>query len=471
MSEMSVKKEKSRLEVDLLQGNIVTSLLIFAVPLFISNVFQQMYNAVDTMIVGRYLGDVSLAAIGACAAVYELLVGFALGIGNGLSIVAARYYGSKDEDLLKRSVAGSIVTGIGVTVVLVLISRIFLYPLLELLGTPPDIIEESYSYISLITLFVGVMFAYNLLAGLLRAIGNSVMSLVFLIISSVLNIVLDIQFITGFHMGIEGAAIATVIAQGVSALLCILYIVKCCPVLIPGRRHFCVGKKLYRELVGQGLSMGLMYGIVSTGTVILQAGINNLGYRIIAGHTTARKIQSFCNMPFSSLGLALSTFVSQNRGAGYKERIRRAVNYANLMVIGWALIISVILLFAAENMVSFLSGSSDAVVLENGAAYLRINGPFYLVLGILLNLRNSLQGLGSKLIPLVSSIIEFFGKILFVAFMIPVLDYLGVIICEPVIWCFMCLQLLWAFYNHPCVRKERQTESFEQFEEGLTNRG
>lgn len=451
---MKIEKRNVRMEVDLLNGSIVRSILIFAIPLFISNAFQQMYNAVDTMIVGRYLGDQSLAAIGASVSVYELLVGFALGIGNGLGIVVARSYGARNEETLKKSVAGSFIVGIGVTGGLMLISRIFLYQLLEILGTPADIIEESYSYISLVTLFVGVMFAYNLLAGLLRAIGNSVMPLVFLIFSSALNIVLDILFITRLNMGIRGAAVATVISQGISALLCVLYIIKCCPVLIPGRRHLRVGAGLYKELIGQGLSMGLMYGIVSTGTVILQAGINNFGYLIIAGHTTARKLQSFCIMPFASLGMALSTFISQNRGAGQMERIRKAVCYVNIMVLCWAAVISVILLFGADKLVAFMSGSSQAELLENGARYLRINGPCYAILGVLLNMRNSLQGLGSKLLPLISSVIEFIGKILFVIFMIPWLGYLGVIICEPVIWCFMCMQLIYALYHHPCMKKE-----------------
>lgn len=441
--------------VDLLHGNIVKALLVFALPLFISNGFQQLYNAVDTMVVGRYLGDVSLAAVGASAAVYELLIGFSLGFGNGLSIVAARGYGSGNEELLKKSVAGSIVVGCGVTVILMVIFRLFLHPLLVLLGTPADILEESYSYISLIALFIGVMFAYNLLAGLLRAIGNSVVPLMFLMLSSILNIVLDLYFIAGLHMGIRGAAAATVIAQGISALLCVLYIAKYCPVLVPRRCHFRVGGHLYKELIGQGLSMGLMMGIVAAGTVILQAGINSLGdYRLIAAQTSARKMQSFCNMPLTSLGLALSTFVSQNRGAGQKERIRRSVRYTNLLSMGWAVIVLLFLSAGgAEWMIKLISGSSEAVILENGARYLRINSMFYIVLGVLFNMRNSLQGLGSKLVPLVSSVIELVGKILFVIFLIPSLGYFGVIICEPVIWCFMCAQLLWSFYRHPYIRK------------------
>ena len=221
------------LKVDLIKGNILKSLIIFAIPLFISNVFQQLYNTMDTMIVGNFLGDTSLAAIGACSAIYELLVGFALGIGNGLSIVTARSYGSNDKELLKKSVAGSVVIGIFVTVVIMIISQLFLFPLLKVLNTPENIIQESYSYIYTVTLFVGVMFIYNLCAGLLRSIGNSVMPLVFLIISSALNIGLDILFITQFNMGIKGAAIATVISQGISGILCIIYIYKKCPILIP----------------------------------------------------------------------------------------------------------------------------------------------------------------------------------------------------------------------------------------------
>ena len=443
------------LKVDLIKGNILKSLIIFAIPLFISNVFQQLYNTMDTMIVGNFLGDTSLAAIGACSAIYELLVGFALGIGNGLSIVTARSYGSNDKELLKKSVAGSVVIGIFVTVVIMIISQLFLFPLLKVLNTPENIIQESYSYIYTVTLFVGVMFIYNLCAGLLRSIGNSVMPLVFLIISSALNIGLDILFITQFNMGIKGAAIATVISQGISGILCIIYIYKKCPILIPSKEHFTFDKNLYKELLGQGLSMGFMLSIVSTGTVILQVAINNLGYLIIAGHTAARKLNSFCMMPGATIALALSTFVSQNKGADQGHRIRQGVRYANILAVSWAVIISIILFFSSSILVKILSGSNESVVIENGAKYLMINAPFYGVLGILLNLRYSLQGLGQKLIPLVSSVIEFFGKVVFVLLLIPTLKYFGVIICEPVIWCLMCMQLAYAFYKNSYIQQHK----------------
>lgn len=442
--------------VDLIRGKILKSLIIFAIPMFISNLFQQLYNTIDVMIVGNYLGDTSLAAMGACVAVYELLIGFAQGIGNGLSIVVARGYGSGNEKLLKKSVAGSLVIGVIVSIIIMIISVLCLYPLLRLLNTPDNIIGETYSYISMITIFVGVMFMYNLFAGLLRAIGNSIMPLIFLVISSLFNVGLDIFFITRMNLGIKGAAIATVIAQGVSAILCIIYIYSKCKILIPEREDFAFDGDLYKELISQGLSMGVMLMVVSAGTVILQSSINGLGYLTIAVHTTARKISSFANMPCIALALSLATFVSQNKGADKRERIRKAVRYSNILSIVWGVIAFGLLIILSPTLVKLLSGSSKAVVIDKGTKYLAINSLFYPILGILLNLRNSLQGLGEKLIPLVSSVIELVGKILFVILLIPSLKYTGVIWCEPIIWCLMCIQLAWSFYGNSYIKNKEK---------------
>lgn len=440
-------------KTDLLKGNITKALILFMIPLLISRIFQQLYNTVDTMIVGRYLGDEALAAMGASSAVYELLVGFALGIGNGLSIVTARSFGTGDTKLLKRSVAGAVVVGIGITGVIMLLSRVALLPLLRLLRTPEEIIGASYEYVETLTLFVGVMFAYNLFAGLLRAIGNSVMPLVFLVMSAILNIFLDLLCITRLGMGIRGAAVATVAAQGISAVLCLIYICVKCRILLPAKEHFRFDAGLYGDLLGQGLSMGMMMAIVSTGTVVLQSAINGFGSLVIAGHTAARKINSFCMMPVSVTGMALSTFVSQNRGANQGERIRKGVFIANCSCLFWGIVLMALLYPGAPFLAKFISGSKETVVLEIGKWYMWLNAPFYAVLGILFNLRYSLQGLGRKLIPLVSSVIELVGKILFVVLIIPHTGYLGVIICEPVIWCLMCIQLAFSFYRNPYIRQ------------------
>ena len=450
------KKHFFQSDVDLIHGPIFQSLMIFALPLLVSNIFQQLYNTVDTMVVGNYLGDVSLAAIGACTSIYDLLVGFALGIGNGLAIVTARSFGSQDKELLKKSVASSLVIGVMVSLALTIIGMTFLYPLLEILNTPLDIIQEAYSYISVIVLFIFVMFAYNLCAGLMRAIGNSVMPLVFLIVSSLLNVVLDILFITQFHMGIQGAAVATVVSQGVSVVLCIIYIFKKTQILLPSKKHFQIDEELYKELLGQGFSMGFMSSIVSAGSVILQYGINNLGYLIIAGHTAARKLYMFFNMPFTAMALGISTFVSQNRGANQRERIQKAMKYAYIYDVIMATIVTIIILIFGSSLVKLISGSSESIVLDNGTLYLTIVGPFYAILGILMQTRYALQGLGQKLLPLVSSVIEFIGKIIFVFVFIPQFGYMAVIFCEPVIWCVMCLQLVYSLYTNSYMKGQQE---------------
>lgn len=450
-----MRKSLLKADVDLLNGPIFKSLVIFMIPLLISNVSQQLYNTVDTMIVGNYLGDTSLAAIGSCTSIYDLLVGFALGVGNGLSIVTARSFGSKDENLLKKSVASSIVIGIVVSLTITIIGSLILYPLLQLLNTPAEIIKEAYSYISVITLFIVVMFAYNLCAGLMRAIGNSVMPLIFLMVSSVLNIGLDILLITQFHMGVMGAAVATVISQGVSVLLCIIYILKKTRILLPSKEHFKVDRPLYNEMLGQGFSMGFMSCIVSAGSVVLQYGINNLGYLVIAGHTAARKLYMFFNMPFVAMAIAMSTFVSQNKGANQGNRIRQAIQSCYIYDIVMAGIVTVILLLFATALVKFISGSSESIVLNNGAMYLRIVGPFYAVLGILMQTRYALQGIGMKILPLVSSIIEFVGKVIFVVLLIPQFEYMAVIFCEPAIWCVMAIQLVITFYTNSFIKEAK----------------
>ena len=455
---MESETQKKKFDVDLLHGPILRAMLIFAVPLFFSGVFQQLYNTMDTVIIGHTLGDEALAAMGAAAAIYDLLIGFALGIGNGLGIVTARSFGNGNLDHLKRSVAAALVIGFCTTVVMTVAAHFIVYPLLEILNTPTEIIDQSYAYISTITMFIGVMFAYNLCAGLLRAIGNSVMPLVFLVLSSVLNIVLDLFFIKQVGMGVQGAAVATVIAQGVSVIACLVYIVKKADILIPKKKHFVWDKALYLEMLAQGLSMAFMSAIVYAGSAILQSGINSLGYLVIAGHVAARKLFSFLMMPYMAISQTVSTFVAQNFGAGQMGRIRRAVKYAYLC---GAVLTAVITLFTiplAPLMVRLLSGSSEAVVIENGALYLRVVAPCLMILALLNPSRFGLQSIGNKILPTISSVIELIGKYLFVVLLIPRFQYMAVIFCEPVIWFFMDIELLWAFWRNPLVLAGKEEE-------------
>lgn len=400
------------------------------------------------MIVGNVLGDQSLAAIGSTSAVFDLIIGFANGVGSGFGIVIACLWGASDYNRLKKAVASSLILSIILSVVLMLVSFFALKPLLTLLKTPTNILDEAYGYISIICAAVSITMLYNLGAALLRAIGDSITPLIVLLIASGLNIALDFLFMTRFSMGIAGAAVATVIAQGVCCIFCLFFILKRAKILIPSRKDFTFDSVLYHELLGQGFSMGFMLSIVSLGTVALQSSINILGTQVIAAHTTARKLFGLLTMPLATLATAIATFTSQNKGAEQYHRIRQGVYQANLLTIGYSVAVTVLVFILSPFLVRMMSGSSDAFILNTGSLYMRINVPFFLVLGPLLNLRNALQGMGCKIIPLFSSVIELLGKVLFASLLIPVIGYLGVCFCEPFVWSCMAVQLWFAFYRN-----------------------
>ena len=438
--------------VNLLEGPILRAMIAFAIPIMIANIFQQLYNTVDIMIVGRFLGEESLAAVGATAAIFELVVGFALGIGNGMGIVIARHYGAGNYEKLKSAVAATFVIGGVLSIVIAVLGNFTLYPLLKLLGTPSNIIDQSYEYSYLIVVFVGVTLAYNLCAGLLRAVGDSKAALYFLIFSAIINTVLDIYFIAYLHMGVRSAGVATIISQGISAVLCFNYIRRKTPFLIPTKKHFTWNKKLYSDLFSQGLAMGLMFSVVSIGTVILQTSINALGPVIISAQTSARRIMMFALLPVGSMSATITTFTSQNFGARQYNRIVEGLRKGALVTIIWSVLICITLFFASPYLNELITGSNDEELIYQASLYLKISSAFYPFLAILLVLRNALQGLGQKMMPLVSSIIEMLGKILFVIFIIPSAGYLGVIFVEPILWVVMAVQLYYAFRKEPVIR-------------------
>ncbi len=448
-----MRNEKVKGSVDLLNGPILKNLIIFMIPIFISNCFQQLYNAVDTALVGNILGENSLAAVGATASIFELLVGFSMSLSSGFSIVIARAFGSRDSHRMKKAVAGSIVIGIFTTLLLTFISMFALKPLLVLIDTPQEIMEEALSYINVIGYFVFVMFAYNLCSGILRSIGNSVMPLVFLVFSSLLNIFLDYAFMAWLNMGVAGAAIATVLSQGISAVLCIIYMLTSVKEVVPEKSDFAWDSELMKDLAGQGYAMAIMGSIVSVGSIILQSGINGLGTKIIAGHVAARKVYAVMNLPFMSMGVAISTFIGQNKGNNQGARILRAMKDAYLFDIVFAGVCTLILAFSAPTLIHMISGSTDETILSNGSRFLYVVGPFYAILGMLMQTRFALQGLGSKILPLFSSVIECIGKILFTFFLIPVFQYDAVIWCEPIIWCLMLVELIISFECNDYVKQ------------------
>ncbi len=451
-SKISAQGPSALAAVDLINGPIMKNLLIFMLPILVSYIFQQLYNAVDTAIVGHYLGEQSLAAVGANVAIFDLMVMFAQGLGNGLCIVVSRAYGAGDGRRLRMSVAGSLVIGAGTIAVMTVLSLLGLGPLLRLLGTPEVIYGEALAYIRIIGGWIVVMFAYNLLSSLLRAIGNSAMSLVFLILSSVLNVILDVALVAGAGMGVQGAAAATVIAQGISALLCAVYIIRRAGILLPRREDFACGKELYLELAGQGYAMAFMGSVVNIGSVILQYGINSLGATVIAGHTTARKVFMLCILPNTAMGMAISTFVSQNKGAGHRDRIIRGVKESYVFDLVCCAAAILLLFPFADELAVLISGSANPELIGNVVAYVRFAALFSGVLGVLHQTRLALQGLGAKFTPMISSFIELIGKCIFAWLLVPRMGYRAVILCEPLIWCVMTVHLVFAFFTNPYIR-------------------
>lgn len=427
------------------EGSILRNLIWFAVPVLIGNIFQQLYNVADTAIIGNILGDTALAAVGAAAPVYGLMIGFAGGLTNGFAVVIARFFGAGDERGVKRSVALTYLLSAGIAFVLTVASLIALHPLMASLKTPPEIIGDTEKYMRVIMLFSAVTIAYNMFAGMMRALGNSKTPLYFLIVSTFVNIGLDFLFVGAFKMGVAGAAYATVISQGVSVALCIWYVVKKCRVLLFSRRELTLDKPLLSDLATTGMSMGLMYAIVSVGSVILQGAVNSFGTSTITAHTAARKIDDIFMLPLGTIALASSTFASQNFGAGKMERVKKGIKYSIFIALGWSAFSVIVAVLFRRTMIRALTGTSDPAVIATASKYIVWNISFFFVLSFLLVLRSSLQGVGRKLVPVTGSAVEFALKIVAAAVFAPKLGYFGICISEPVIW-IACAAIVIADY-------------------------
>lgn len=446
---------KNFFKVDLINGPLFKSIIIFSLPLFISQLFQTLYSAFDTLLVGRILGDVSLAAVGCSVSIFELLVGLANGLSIGISIVVARSFGTGDDKKLKNSVFSSIVIGALFSVVMTVIGLLVLRPLLTLLNTPTEIFEEAYSYIVIIVAGLTFTFTYNLGSALLRSIGDSFIPLLFLIFSSIVNIILDYLFMSVFKMGVRGAASATILSQGISALLCLIYILKHRKILLFKKEDCYIDKPLFIDMLGQGLSMGLMNSIVCVGSVILQFGINGLGKEYIAAQNAARRCYSVMMMPVLGVGLATPTFVGQNAGAHNFKRIREGLKMMYKCDIIFSIIVFIITYFIAAPMIKLVTGSNNPIIINAGARYCIVASAFFGVLGLLIQSRSALQGLGAKITPLISSLMEFVGKILFCFVFVPKFQYEAIIWCEPIIWIFMTVELLLTLWNMDVIKKAK----------------
>lgn len=437
---------------DMIHGPIFKSMIYFSIPILLSTLFQSLYSMADSLIIGHALGETAYAAVGAGATVCELLIVFATGVGLGMSMVIARYFGAGDTNGIKKSSAACLIIGLLLSFLITVLGLFFLKDLLHLLNTPEEIFDGAYAYSRIIMINTFATFLYNMFCGMLKALGNSFIPLLYLIFSSFLNVGLDYLFIVGLNRGIPGAAEATALAQMISAFLCGWYILKKAPLLIPEKEHWKIDLSLYTDITWAGISMGLMNAIVMIGTLTLQYAINTLGTLTIVAHTAARKLFSFGTIVIGALASAVSMFVSQNYGAGQYTRIRKGLKYCYYFDFAYAIFTTAFFLLFSRAAVQLITGSQNAYVIDMGSKYLYFVGPFYSILGVLAQVRYAIQGIGQKILPMISSVIELIGKILFTFIFVPMFGYSAVILCEPLIWCVMTIQLLSTFYTQPAIR-------------------
>lgn len=438
------------------QGNVTKLIMAFAIPVLLGNVFQQFYTMADTMMVGQILGVQSLAAMGATASLSNLVIGLCTGVAMGVSIMIAQYYGAKDDEGMRKATAGCIKLCM-ISVVVIFVAAILLKkPLLYALQTPKSIMGMADSYLTIIIVGLFVTMAYNMMASMMRAIGDSRTPLYFLIIASILNVALDYFFIAIIKLGVAGAGYATVIAQLVSVILCYFYMRYKYPMFMVKREDFHAEKEILYKQLSMGISMGLMNSIVSLGSVILQSAVNSLGEVTIAAHTAARKIVEMFMQPLISIAIADTTFVSQNMGARKYHRIRQGMKSSVWISFLWVGIVILLSFTCIDFFIGFLVNAKQVKVISLATYYTRISSVFYFILAILFIYRNGLQGLGNGKGPIISSCIEMAVKIAATFALIPFTGYTGVCLAEPIAWSLMGPVLMYFFYKD--LRQKEQIE-------------
>ena len=420
---------------DMTEGRIVRPLLIFALPILAGIVLQRLYNLFDTMLVGRFIDKSALAAVGSCGSVFGIILSTCHGFVSGFQIVISQYFGAKDSEKLKKSIAGTYLLAIIIAVLLSVFALLFIEPILHLIKVPEEIFTQAKQYLSILSAGIVFTVCYNMFSGILRALGDSLLPLIFLFISVILNGILDIVFIVILKQGVAGAASATVIAQAVSAILCFIFSIKKRPVMKVRLSDFKIPPFILKQLLSQGFAMFMMFTVVDIGSVILQAGINSLGEDLIAGFTAGRKYLELLMLPGGAFASSAATFVSQNYGAKKYSRITKGIKY--LVLISWiwgATTILISSLFGYELVTSITGKDVDQIIINSSLKYLRIGVPFFFTLFMLVIIRSSLQGIDHKKLPVVASIIELAVKVLSTFWLIPMMGFTAICFAEPITW-------------------------------------
>ncbi len=416
------------------KGSPAKLIFFFAIPFLIGNLFQQFYNIADTVIVGRILGMNALAAVGATGSFTWFAMGSVQGLTTGLSAVTAQKFGADDEKGVKKSFALSIVITTLFVAILTFFCVCYARPILELLQTPAEIIDDAYKYLICICIGLFSTGLFNLLSNMIRALGDSKTPLFFLAIACVINIILDIVLIVVFQMGPQGAGLATVIAQLASGLLCILFVAKKQPMLHIKREHFKTEKGLLRLLLKIGLPMAFLNMVLSIGAVIIQFVNNTLGTVFVATYAAANKIEAFMTQPILSFGSALAVFSAQNYGAHKLKRIKKGVNQCIGMCMIWSVAGTIVMIFAGRLLMYAVAGGESQEVIDNGYFYMLVNSICCVILVPIVLYKSVLQAVGRTFWPMLSGFVEIFCRAGASIILSRIFGFAGVCFANPTAW-------------------------------------
>lgn len=444
---------------DLTKGRPSILILGFALPIFLANLLQLTYSIVDTRIVGSYLGEGTLAAVGATTTLSNLMIQFLMGVSNGFAIITAQKFGAKDYDGVRKSFAMSLKLGCTIALAITIVCLVFLRQILVFLNVSDTLMETAMSYIFVIIAGLLATFLYDACAAALRALGDTLTPLIILLVSVCLNIVGDIFLVVVVKMGVRGAALATVLAQAIAFVICWIYMVKKYEVLRVKGEDF-IGDKsdadrqMLKNMLSAGMSMGFMSSLINIGSLTLQTAINKLGQDIIVAHTAARKISEIFMIMFTVFGQTMATYCGQNIGAGEVKRVKQGIRLAILYTCIWCTMVLIASYTIGPWLVYLVTGTHNDVVITNATNYLKFDTIFYFVTAVICIVRNAMQGLGEQITPLVSSSLEMIGKIVIAFTLVPMLGYTGVIVAEPIVWFIMVIPLLIKIFRMPVLKEK-----------------
>lgn len=431
---------------DMTNGGIMMNIIKFCLPLMIGNLFQQFYNMADIIIVGQFVGKTALSAVGSVGSLNFLVIGSVIGLCTGFTVPVAQRFGAQDFTALKKYVANIVYTSLVLAVVITTAAVTLTNPLLRLMNTPEDIYKDAYDYIVVIFAGIGATILYNILASLVRALGDSKTPLYFLVFSSILNIGLDILLITQFNMGVRGAAVATIISQFVSGVLCLFYVKKKFPVLHITKETRGIDFNCIKKLISNGIPLALQFSITAVGSVMLQSCVNGLGAEAIAAVTIGGKTQLMIVLPSETIGATMTVYCGQNLGAGKIDRIKKGVNRGIVLATCYTVIGFCVARFLGPYISLLFIDGGEASIIALAQQYINAGSYFYFILSLLFLFRNSIQGLGYSSVAMFAGFFELIARAIMGFGFVNTLGYDAACIANPVAWIAADIFLIPAFF-------------------------